>query len=219
MSDFPDLSSASIIGLDTETRDPNLMDLGPGDIREDGHIVGISLAVPEGDSWYYPVGHDTGENLDRDVVSQYLRDTLGREIPVTGANLGYDYGWLQTIGVQVSGPCRDTQILEPLIDEEQAHYNLETLGQKYVGEGKNEKILISRLAELGHTGEAAKSGIYKLTPEELSTYARADALLPIRIYEKQILEIERQDLNEIMDLESVRCHQGTHPDETQGYQS
>ena len=199
MTGSPDQTATSIIGLDTETRDPNLMDLGPGDIREDGHLVGISLAVPEGDSWYFPVGHESGENLDLESVRQYLNDTLGREIPTTGANLGYDFGWLRKIGVEVSGPVRDTQILEPLIDEEQAHYNLETLGLKYTGKGKSEEILLARLAELGHTGKAAKSGIYKLTPEGLGPYAREDALLPIRISEKQIRETERQDVNDLMD--------------------
>ena len=41
------------MSIDLETRDPNLMEMGPGDIRHDGEVVGIALAA-EGFSRYFP---------------------------------------------------------------------------------------------------------------------------------------------------------------------
>ena len=37
--EFPNLSGEKIIGLDTETFDPNLLEMGPGGARNDGQIV------------------------------------------------------------------------------------------------------------------------------------------------------------------------------------
>ena len=65
--EFPRLSSASVIGFDTETYDPDLKTKGPG-VRRDGHIIGISVAT-EDRSWYFPMRHTIGPNLDRDPVN------------------------------------------------------------------------------------------------------------------------------------------------------
>ena len=40
---FDWLSSASEIGVDTETKDPHLRSKGPGVFRKDGYVVGVSL--------------------------------------------------------------------------------------------------------------------------------------------------------------------------------
>ena len=199
--DFPDLSKSELIGLDTETKDPNLKEMGPGDIRGDGHVAGISLAVPEGDKWYLPIAHEQGDNLDTDAVARYLRGTLRSHQFVTGANLGYDRGWLRTIGVTVPGIDRDTQLLEPLIDEEQAHYSLEALSQKYLGVGKTEDLLLEAAREAGF--DNPKGSIWRLPHEVVAPYAEDDAWLAVQIYQKQIKEIEKQDLTGIMDLESA----------------
>ena len=53
---IPDLSQYETIGIDLETKDPNLLTLGPGWTRKDGHIIGIAVAAGES-SWYFPVAH------------------------------------------------------------------------------------------------------------------------------------------------------------------
>lgn len=44
---FDWLSSATEIGVDTETKDPHLRSKGPGVFRKDGYVVGVSLATKE----------------------------------------------------------------------------------------------------------------------------------------------------------------------------
>jgi hypothetical protein len=46
-NEFPDLSSYDEIAIDLETKDTNLIKLGPGMFRDDGEIVGISVAVKD----------------------------------------------------------------------------------------------------------------------------------------------------------------------------
>ena len=60
-SDWPNLSGAAMIGVDTETYDPELLSAGPGWGRGRGHIVGISLAACDRSGnfgrWYFPMRH------------------------------------------------------------------------------------------------------------------------------------------------------------------
>ena len=44
--EFPRLDTAAVISLDTETWDPELLERGPGWARGVGHVVGVSIAVP-----------------------------------------------------------------------------------------------------------------------------------------------------------------------------
>ena len=45
MIDIKKLQSSKYIALDTETCDPNLKTHGPGGVRNDGHLAGISLSL------------------------------------------------------------------------------------------------------------------------------------------------------------------------------
>ena len=40
-SEWPNLKDYPIIGLDVETKDPNLKELGPGGVRNDGYLLGV----------------------------------------------------------------------------------------------------------------------------------------------------------------------------------
>ncbi len=205
--DFPNLNNAKLLGLDTETCDPNLIELGPGNFRKDGHLAGVSVATPEGDKWYFPVGHEQGTNVDSVSVARWLNETLSHEPILTGANLFYDYGWLDTIGVTVPdavmAKALDTQTVEPLIDEEQYSVGLDALGKKYVGQGKNDEGLINKAKELGlgRTPKQVKANIWRMDPKDVEPYAMDDAYLPLQILTHQMKIVREQDLGPILDLE------------------
>ena len=44
-SEYPDLSKATEIAIDLETKDPNIKTKGPGWATFDGHIVGFAVAA------------------------------------------------------------------------------------------------------------------------------------------------------------------------------
>ena len=126
---FPNLKDAKIISVDLETRDPNLIKMGPGWARGDGNIVGI--AVSNGDrAWYFPFGHGGGYNLSESVVKKWAKDVLENpNIKKIFHNAPYDVGWLRQWGIKVKGTIYDTMIAAPLVDENRFSYTLDSLSR------------------------------------------------------------------------------------------
>jgi DNA polymerase I-like protein with 3'-5' exonuclease and polymerase domains len=199
--ELPNLQGAAMIGLDTETKDLELKTKGPG-VRRGGYMVGISVAVPEGQSWYIPFGHNQGEQFEKENVLKWAKDNLTRPgQPKVGANLIYDLDYLYHAGVEVAGPFYDTQIAEPLIDENRKQYGLDSLAKKYLGEVKRETILAEACQNFGLKG-APQNHIWWLDPKYVGHYAEGDAIQALRIFEKQKIEIERQELDRVFDIET-----------------
>ena len=204
--DFPRLESASMLCIDVETNDTGLQNgQGPGEFRDDGFLAGIAVGVPEGQSWYFPMRHECGENLDPEAVIKWAKDELCRpEQPKLGANLLYDLGWLWQEGIEVVGACHDVQIAEPLLDEHAISYGLGILGQKYVGEGKDEALLYDWLAR-GYGGKPTRrqqaGRIHLAPPCIVGPYAQSDVTLPFKIFEKQKKLLAEQGLWELYLLE------------------
>lgn len=199
-SEFPDLSEAKLISVDCETRDPNLLTSGPGGVRYDGEVVGVSLATDTGFCGYFPFAHRDGGNLDREQTISYLQATLGGNQPKVGANLLYDLEWLRATGIQVNGPIRDIQIAEPLIDEERdGGFSLNNLSKYYLNEEKDEKLLREAATLQGYN---PKSEMWKMHSKYVGPYAEADAKLPLLIWEKQEKILKNNDLWDIFIMES-----------------
>lgn len=181
---FPDLSRARVISIDTETWDPELVDHGPGWARGKGHMVGVSVGVPGGGKWYFPMRHEVEahDNLPPEHVLAWLRDTLANpNQPKIGANLVYDIGWLKHEGVHVAGELVDVQYAEALLDE-RAKVGLEILAQKYLGEGKDTNLLYRWCSDFyGGTVTDQRKNIYRAPPRLVGPYAEMDADLPLRL--------------------------------------
>lgn len=188
---FPNLSRAEVISIDCETYDPELVDSGkvkgkgPGWARGSGHLVGVSIGVPGGYKWYFPIRHEieAEDNLDPTKVLAWLRDTLGNpNQPKVGANLMYDIGWLKQEGVDVRGELVDVQYAEALLDE-RAEVSLEVLGQKYLQEGKTSNLLYRWCSDFygGPVTGVQRANIYRAPPRLVGPYAEGDAALPLRV--------------------------------------
>ena len=184
---LPDLSSAKYIAFDCETRDPNLKSRGPGGIRKDGHVAGVSLATETGVALYLPIGHQAGGNIDKGLVRRYLKAQLGRENQIKiAANALYDLEWLKCdLDIDVVGPIYDVQGAEPLIDENQRSYSLERISRKYLGDGKNEELLKRALAAFFSKKEADKRNLWRLHSKYVGPYAEADAIQTLNTYLNQ----------------------------------
>ena len=197
--EWPDFTNAKAISLDCETRDPHLLERGPGGVRYDGQVVGVSLSDGT-QTVYLPVAHEGGDNLDKVQVFKYLEAQLKGNQPKIGANLIYDLEWLRAEGIPVAGDIWDIQIAEPLIDENQSSYSLSALAKKYLGEDKDESLLRQAAAAYGVD---PKGGLWRLPARYVGPYAEADAALPIRIWEQQKRILHQEDLWEIFELESA----------------
>lgn len=202
---FPDLSGAAMIAIDCETKDPDLLDKGPGP-RRGAHIVGLAVGVPDGGRWYFPMRHEVGasDNLDPAKVLAWAAEQLSRtNQPKVGANLGYDLDFLWHEGVPVAGPFWDVQVAEPLIDENQFTFALSALGRKYLGEDKKGDTLRTWVEHAYRTtGEAYRGQIWRSPPSLVGPYAEGDVDLPLRIFEKQRVIMEQEELMPVFQVET-----------------
>lgn len=185
---FPDLTSAELISVDVETYDPHLITMGPGWARGIGHIVGVSVGAwnkSANGRWYFPIRHEIEpeDNLCPDAVFRWLRHTLAGPQPKIGANLMYDVGWLQEENITVNGELLDMQFAEALLTE-RADLDLETMAQKYLGEGKESNLLYQWCSSFygGPMTGKQRANIYRAPPRLVGPYAESDADLPLRLW-------------------------------------
>ena len=195
---IPDLSQYDTIAIDLETRDENLLKLGPGWCRKDGHIIGVAVAA--GDSaWYFPVAHTVG-NMPKRVIYQWLTD-LCKDTTKTFVfhNALYDLGWLRAEGIEVKGKIRDTMVAAPLLNENRRYYNLNSLSGDYLSTYKDEKMLKSAAEEFGVD---PKSGMWRLPPRYVGAYAEHDASITLRLWNELRKQITKEECSGIFDLET-----------------
>ena len=195
---FPDLSDAKEIAVDLETYDPNIKETGPGWAVDNGYIVGVAIAV-EGWKGYFPIRHEGGGNFDERILKKQVQRIMDLPCDKIFHNASYDVGWLRWWGVEVKGKIIDTLIAAPLIDENRFRYSLNELGKDYLKESKSEGLLYEAAREWGVN---AKSEMWKLPAMYVGPYAEQDADLTLRLWQHFKVEIIRQELSSIFDLET-----------------
>jgi len=194
---FPDLSQYETVSIDLETKDTNLLTLGPGWTRKDGYVIGVAVAAGES-SWYFPVAHKSG-NMSKNIVYKWLQKLCNDEkIIKVFHNALYDLGWLRAEGIEVKGKIIDTMIAAPLLDENRKWYNLNSLARDYLGEFKDEKLLKSAADEFGVD---PKSGMWQLPPRYVGKYAEQDALITLKLWDNLRKKITQEECSSIFELE------------------
>jgi DNA polymerase I-like protein with 3'-5' exonuclease and polymerase domains len=206
---FPNLSGASIIGFDVETKE-NDWKHGPGWSRHKGHIVGFSVAARDRagnrGKWYFPVRHEVEPdyNLDPRNCFGWLKETLEGtpHIPKVGANLIYDVGWLTEEGIYVAGELHDIQFAEALLND-QGEVALDHLGVKYLDRGKETSLLYEWLAKAygGPASGIQRENIWRSPPRLAGPYGENDADMPIDILERQWPRLQQEGLVDLYHLE------------------
>ncbi len=195
---YPNLDGYKEIAIDLETKDPNLMIMGSGWARNDGHVIGIAVAV-EGLSWYFPIRHELGSNFDPTITFNWLRDVVAKDRDYIFHNAPYDVGWLRAEGIEVKGRIVDTMVCAPLINENRFSYSLNALSRDYLQEYKSEK----GLREAAETfGVNPKSEMYKLPAQHVGQYAEQDASLTLRLWQQFKGLIVKEDVGSVFELET-----------------
>lgn len=201
LSELPSWDQVKVLGFDVETCDPKLKELGIG-VRRGGYIAGISFAFDDGPQHYLPLRHAAGGNLDPEQGLRYVRDNAKKFRGVLlGANISYDLDYSLEQGIDFSNASfiRDVQVVDPLLYELHQSFTLESICQRWGVPGKDETML--REAAVAH-GIDLKGGIHLLHSKYVGAYAAADAQRPLDIYKKMQVEIDKLNIQQIVDLES-----------------
>lgn len=204
--EFPNLAAAKIIGVDTENKEMDFA-RGPGWSRNKVKTVGLSMCAYDGrrfDSWYFPTAHEVEPeyNLDPSRVWAWAKDTLQLPMPKVGANLTYDTGNLTDLGIFPEGKLYDVQSAEALLEED-SEVNLDYLGAKYLGRGKETNQLYAWSREAyGNPKYDQRENIFRCSPRLVGPYAEQDASDPIKILMKQWPLLEQQGLLDVFHMET-----------------
>ncbi|MCL2790534.1 MAG: DNA polymerase I [Desulfobulbus sp.] len=181
------LATVRLLAVDTETDS-----LDPLRAR----LVGVSLAVEEGDSWYLPCGHydETGNivagQLSLAQLTGFLRPLLaGGRIVTVGHNLKFDLAILAAPhngAIRLSGPLYDTMIGAWLLDPDRHSYKLDDLCQEI-------DIRMTGFAEVTG-GDKAEDAFCRVGLEAAKNYSCEDAYGAMQLYLHQRPLLARTNL-------------------------
>jgi DNA polymerase-1 len=155
------------ISFDTETTSVDAMQ---------ADLVGIALSFQEGEGYYLPVGHQTGEeqlNVDRvvDALGSIFTDNNIKKI---GHNLKYDVIVLRNHGIETSPLSFDTMIAAWLVEPSTRRLGLKRLAETELG------IYMTYIEDLIGRGKKQLS-MAEISVKDVSNYAVADAEVPLRL--------------------------------------
>jgi len=197
--ELKDLKGVKEISIDLETNDPDLKELGSGNVIGNGHIAGVSLAI-EGWAGYYPIQHEQGGNMDKALVIDWLKNLFNQEYTTfIFHNAMYDVCWLKAAGINIKGKIVDTMIAASLIDENRLSYQLNVLSKHYIGLGKDEKVLYEAAKEYGVD---PKKDLWRLPAMFVGQYAERDAEATLKLWQRLHRELHDQELMDIFKLET-----------------
>jgi len=197
--ELKDLKGVKEISIDLETNDPDLKELGSGNVIGNGHIAGVSLAI-EGWAGYYPIQHEQGGNMDKALVIDWLKNLFNQEYTTfIFHNAMYDVCWLKAAGINIKGKIVDTMIAASLIDENRLSYQLNVLSKHYIGIGKDEKVLYEAAKEYGVD---PKKDLWRLPAMFVGQYAERDAEATLKLWQRLHRELHDQELIDIFKLET-----------------
>ena len=196
--ELKDLRGHKEIAVDLETCDPELMELGSGNVVGRGTIVGISVAV-EGWAAYYPIAHEGGGNMDKKLVLNWLQDLFKQDSTFIFHNAMYDICWLRSSGITPPAKIVDTMIAASLVNENRWSFRLDALAKEYAGIGKDEAVLQAAAKEYGID---AKKDMWKLPSMFVGQYAERDAESTLKLWHRMKVELSDQDLWTIFETET-----------------
>ncbi len=171
-----ELAKANIISFDTETTSTEEMQ---------AEIVGISLAIKEGQAYYIPVGHTSGNNLElKKIIATLTPSMTDAKIGKVAHNAKYDYIVFAKHGLVVAPLTFDTMLAEFIVDPSSRNLGLKNLSLARLGE---EMIRIEELIGKGKN----QISMADVSIEAVAPYAAADAETTLRLLPILQKDLER----------------------------
>jgi len=179
--------NADIIAVDTEASGQ--------DIRDGrGYSIGISLSYRFAGAQhgiYLPFRHRYG-NLPKEFCSRLSEIFVSK--PLVFHNAKFDIISLRTLGLEVPGEFYDTMLMAHWINENWLSKGLDWLGRELLKEGKTGQDAVRAIAK-------AMGGWDGVDPTIMAPYAKQDAELTLRLYERLRPEFTKQGFDPLWPIE------------------
>ena len=198
---FPNLTNAKTVVYDTETTG---LDWKRDEVV--GHV--ITLGSRADDSFYFPVRHRGGANLDPEKVEGWLRKDLAprKDIKLVGHNLKFDLHFGANSGLNFA--TRDlecTMINAALCDENAGRYNLETQAKQFGVEPKKSSELYEYLASIfgGEPTHKQMEHFCELAGDDAmaNEYAKGDGTSTYQLWAAQQEQLDYEGLRKVHGVE------------------
>jgi DNA polymerase-1 len=178
------LRKAAIISFDTESTSTDPLR---------ATLVGVALAISEGEGYYIPVGHSQPDGqLPLEKVIRALKPIFeNRELPKVAHNAKYDMALLSQVGLDVQGVAFDTMIAEFLIDPS-ARLGLKALAKSRLG------VDMTEIEELIGKGKKQIT-MAEVAVEDAAAYAAADVDVTLRLMKAQEPELKKLGVRRLFD--------------------
>ncbi|MDJ0793152.1 MAG: DNA polymerase I [Woeseiaceae bacterium] len=165
------IDKAPIVAFDTETDSLDYMS---------ANLVGLSLAVGEGDACYVPVAHDypgAPDQLSRDDVLARLKPWLENDTKKkVGHHLKYDAHILARYDIELRGMAYDSMLESYVLNSVATRHDMDSVARQYLGK------------ETIHYEDVAGKGARQLTFNQIdletaSPYAAEDADITLQLHD------------------------------------
>ncbi|CAB5228619.1 PolA DNA polymerase I - 3'-5' exonuclease and polymerase domains [uncultured Caudovirales phage] len=184
---FPEVPKSEIISLDYETTGLRYWD-------PDFRVFGIAVSAGD-NSWYWDI-------RDAPNVVEWLRQTI-RGRMVIAQNAQYEYQCSRVLGADprlTNWYC--TMVAECLIDEHHLTYDLASIAKSRNVDSQKTQILEEIRASMGwRDSREVLSRLSEVPSAMVARYGASDASDALSIYHAQQIEIAKQDLHRVLDLE------------------
>jgi len=156
-------------------------------------LVGISIALEEGEAYYLPLGHKKGKNLNLKSVTEKLGPVLANPgIKKIGQNAKFDWEVLNQSEIDVNGISFDTMIASYLLDPSVRQHNLDLLALKYLD---HKMIPIEKLIGSGKK----QISFAEVSVEDACQYSAEDADYTFRLKQKLAPRLKDLGLQKLFD--------------------
>lgn len=188
MNPWPRFSEATEISFDTEATGLNW----PKD-----RAFGFSISLPDHEACYHDIRHEPG-------AIDWFNDEMSRfRGTVICHNASFDFKMAESVSLYLPMDRMDDTVTRAcLINEHEHSFSLDHLGEKYIGERKED--IYAELAKMfgGRATRAVQMpNLHRAPPSLVAPYAAQDAALTMKLWQWQEEEIKRQGIEKICEFE------------------
>ncbi len=162
----------------------------------DANIIGFSVSLPDKTSYYVPLAHKNGPNVNSNLALNYLKEILeSPSTKVVGQNLKYDYSVLKVHEINPVKPTFDTMIGAYLLNPDEKRFNLDELAMKFL----NYKMISFEELIKNNSPLFSSQTFADVSVEDATRYSAEDADITRRLYEILHPKLREADLLDVLE--------------------